>query len=136
MVDERARRIVRAVFEEAWNEGRVTALQELVAPEVTFHYRGTTFPTNLSDLGQLIAAWRAAFPDLHLDVRSIVADGDEIAVRLRFTGTHLGEWQGIAPTGRHVAMDEMMFLRLDDGLLVEAWEVQDERTLLAQIGEL
>lgn len=129
-----ARQIVEAVFEEAWNSGQVASLRGHVDPGLTFHYRGQTFTTSLDELEALVGAWRSAFPDLHLKVCDLVEDGDLIAARLRVTGTHRGQWQETAPTGRRVEFDEMMFFRFEGGLLVEAWEVQDELGLLQQIG--
>lgn len=57
-----------------------------------------------------------------------------MAVRWRYTGTYRGTWEGAAPTGKRIDVDEMMFFRFEQGLLVEAWGVQDELALLRQIG--
>lgn len=126
--------LVDALVAQAWNAGRFDALRALAAPVVTFHYRGQAFATDVEQLQGLVASWRAAFPDLHLEVLDVVAADDLVALRLRVSGTHLGTWQGTAATGRTVAFDEMLFLRIDDGLLAEVWEVQDELAMLEQLG--
>ncbi len=63
----------------------------------------------------------------------MIAEGDLVAIRLTLTGTHLGEWAGVAPSKRKVSVAEMMFFRFEDGHLVEMWEVFDDQGLLRQI---
>ncbi len=50
-----------------------------------------------------------------------------------FTGTHLGEWQGLPPTGQKIEVEEMMFFRFEKGKIVELWEVYDEASMIGQI---
>lgn len=125
--------VVRALFERAWNHGDVGALADHVGERVAYHWRGATTTTDLEGLGQLVAAWRGAFPDLTFDVHQVVAEGDTVAARLTYTGTHRGPWKGRAATGRRIRVDEMLFARFDDGVLVEVWEVEDELVLLQQL---
>lgn len=125
---------MRAVFEEAWNHERYATLTGRLATEVRFHFHGQTFLTGFSDLPGLVGMWRAAFPDLAFEVHEVVAENDLVAVRLTFTGTHLGPWEGVAPSGARVAVSEMMFFRFDGDRLIEMWEVFDQQGLLAQIG--
>lgn len=119
---------------ETWNTGEVDGLRGRGADQVTFHYRGATFPTDLDGLAGLVAQWREAFPDLTMRQHETVAAGDLVAVRLTFSGTHRGTWQGHPPTGRRIDVEEMLLLRFERDLLVEVWEVQDELSLLEQIG--
>lgn len=128
--------VVRALFEQGWNQQDFRFLKDRVADTVQFHYRSAVFSTTLEALQQLVGQWRTAFPDLHFTVGNIVAEGDLVAVSLRYTGTHLGAWAGVPPTGKAIEVEEMMFFRFAEGYLVEAWEVQDEWALWQQIGAL
>lgn len=128
--------LVRAIFEQGWNQQEFREVEKWLTNSLQFHYRGTVFSTNLQELQQLVAQWRSAFPDLHFTIGAIVAEHDTVAVRLTYTGTHLGHWAGVAPSKRQIEVEEMMFFRFDDTSLVEAWEVQDELALLQQIGAL
>mgnify|MGYP001814630903 CR=1 FL=1 len=124
---------VRRLFEDGWNGGRFEAVADDTAPSITFHYNGATSETTPEDLPRLVAMWRSGFPDLHMDLRHVIEQGDLVAVSLVLRGTHEGPWRGIDGTGRTVAVEEMMFFRFADGVVVEMWEVFDEQGLFAQI---
>jgi predicted ester cyclase len=133
--DRRPAETVRVLFSEAWNTGDVSRLtDEAVADSVLIHYRGESTYQRLGDLESLIAHWRAAFPDLEMELLDLVSQGDVVAARVRYSGTHRGTWFGIPPTGRSVEVDEMMFFRFESGRLVEAWEVDDQLTMRTQLG--
>ena len=131
-----AKDMIRTLFEQGWNEQSFGPLRDRLAPEVTFHYRGASWATNQGELEGLVAHWRTAFPDLRFEVGALVEEGDVVAARLHYTGTHRGTREGVEATGNRIDVDEMMFFRFDQGLLVEAWEVQDELALLRQIGAI
>jgi predicted ester cyclase len=78
----------------------------------------------------------AAFPDLFLDVRDVLADGDRVDLRYVLCGTHDGELMGVPASGQRVSSDGRVFARLESGQVVERWGVQDMMTLLQQIGAL
>ena len=77
---------------------------------------------------------RAAFPDLQARVEDVVAAGDKVAVRVRFRGTHSGEFLGIPATGRTVEYVSHEFYRVAGGLIAEEWICSDMASLLGQIG--
>ena len=127
--------LIRELFSVAWNTGDISGLDPAAsADSVLFHYRGTSSYTTLEELGGLIAYWRSAFPDLQMELLDLVSDGDLLAARVRYSGTHQGEWFGIPATGRRVSVDEMMFFRFEAGQLVEAWEVDDQLSMRIQLG--
>jgi predicted ester cyclase len=87
------------------------------------------------------AAWRShaeillsAFPDIQVEAEDIVVQGDKVAVRVRLTGTHRGEFLGNAPTGRHIHYRSHEVYRFEDGRLAEEWICSDMVTLLTQVG--
>ena len=127
--------LIRALFTDAWNTGDVSMLDaSSLGDSVLFHYRGSSMPQRVEDLESLIAHWRSAFPDLRMELLDLIQEGDLVAARVRYSGTHEGTWFGIAPTGRSVEVDEMMFFRFESGRLVEAWEVDDQLTMRTQLG--
>ena len=56
-----------------------------------------------------------AFPDLHVALEELIAEGDRVFLRSTLTGTHDGEYKGIPPTGRHVATECAEVFRIADG---------------------
>lgn len=84
---------------------------------------------------ELARTYLSAFPDMHLEVEQLVAEGDCVAARVRATGTHTGELLGMAPTGRRVDLRWIMnMMRIADGRIVEEWEVWDQTDLMRQLG--
>ncbi len=76
-----------------------------------------------------------AFPDLHIDIEDLIAERDRVATRLSFSGTHLGDFRGIAPTERSVLFTATRIYRLADGKIAETWANQDALGLLQQLRE-
>jgi predicted ester cyclase len=76
-----------------------------------------------------------AFPDLHVSVDEMIAEGDSVFVRSTITGTHDGEFKGIAPTGRNVAAECAEVFRLADGKLVGYWCLMNVASLMRQLTE-
>ena len=124
---------VRLAFEEGWNRSSFEFMNGRTADTIPFHYNGATNEIAGDSLPGLVARWRSGFPDLTMNIRHLIAQGDLVAVSLTLRGTHEGAWAGHEPSGATVAVEEMMFFRFDDGLLVEMWEVFDEQGLLSQI---
>lgn len=78
----------------------------------------------------------AGLPDFHMEVRSLVADGDHVLVRWQLTGTHTGAFNGLDPTGRSVAVDGMDDFELRDGRIVSNFVVFDQMQVARQLGVL
>jgi predicted ester cyclase len=89
----------------------------------------------ISDAGlkEHIRQSEAAFPSYQVIRRQVVAEGDVVAVRATFQGIHKGEFAGIAPTGKQVSGDFMIFYRVHDGRIVEHWMQWDLKGLLDQL---
>jgi predicted ester cyclase len=87
-------------------------------------------------VGRLFAEFRTAFPDWHEEIVQLVAEGNTVAGRFRCSGTHLGEFLGEAPTGRHMDVEEVFFLRAEDGKFVDFWGLEDSLGRMRQLGLL
>lgn len=121
------------VVERAWNRGELDAIDELVHQDYVRH----TAQGDLDREGfkQRIAMMRAAFPDLHSQVEEMLTDGDRRAARFTVTGTHLGDFFGMPPTGAKVRFQSAVILHMRDGLLFEEWEFADSAAILGQISQ-
>jgi len=75
-----------------------------------------------------------AFPDAHLEPQTMVVDDDSVAFAYTLTGTHQGDFNGVAPTGKRVEVRGVQIGRFENGQIVERWGSTDELGLMAQIG--
>ena len=75
-----------------------------------------------------------AFPDLHITLEDMIEEGDKVAVKDLVTGTHLGEFNGLPPTGKSVSYREIFIARFANGRIAEAWGVVDIFTQMKQLG--
>jgi len=124
----------RRVWEEAFNKGDLSVADELFAPNYVYHgpigmeYKGP------EGFKQMVTMFRNAFPDLHVTVEDMVAEGDKVVSRFTFTGTHKGELMGIAPTGKQVTIAGTVIVRWVGGKEVEAWGSEDLLGMMQQLG--
>lgn len=125
--------VARILFEEGWNEQDFARVSQLLADEVPLHVGAAIRTTSASDLQRIVARWHTAFPDLRFELHSVTEDESIAAVRATLHGTHLGPWREREATGRTIAVEHAFFLRIEDGLIVEVWELLDESALTAQL---
>lgn len=133
MTIEQNRTATKKILEQAWNRADFEDLDELIADDAKFHFRGQTYPTNAKDLAQIITGWHQSFAGFHFIVKDIVAEGDLVAVRLIMSGTHQEQWKDIPATGKQIRVTAMFFLRFEAGKLVEIWEDFDEFGMRSQL---
>jgi len=114
-VDNRA--VQRRIFDEVINRKNLDLADELFSAEHELHPDAGVGP-GPEGMKQAFAGLHEEFPDIHVQLESIVAEGDMVAVRVTFRGTH-------APTGEPAVWPEMVFTRFSDGKAVESWELTD-----------
>jgi steroid delta-isomerase-like uncharacterized protein len=119
--EEKNKALVHEFFEEAWVKGNVAAVDEFMAADYVKHPRPSTLPPGTEGLKQLIAAYRTAFPDLKITLDDIFGEGEMVAYRWSVSGTHLGDWLGIPPTGNHITATGITIFRIAGGKVVESW---------------
>ena len=90
-------------------------------------------PTLASKLRTAFSSFLTAFPEWHQQAREFVSDGRTVVARMRCTGTHRGEWQGLAPTGRRMKVDEVYFFRFTDGRISGLWGLEDTWSRMQQL---
>jgi steroid delta-isomerase-like uncharacterized protein len=123
----------RRFIEAAWNQGLVEQARELLAPDFVNHTPFNPAETRDEFLAR-IGAFRQAFLDLRMTVDEMLADGDRVITRWSATGTHEGEFRGIAPTGKTVTVTGIAIDRVVDGKRVEGWAEIDTLGLLLRLG--
>jgi predicted ester cyclase len=91
---------------------------------------------NPNELKIFVGTWRESFPDWHSTFEELIAEGDRVAERWTGRGTHLGELQGIPPTGKRVEAPGSVFYRIAGGKIVELRASFDMMGLMQQLGAL
>jgi len=121
MAIQENKNVVVRLIEEVWNAGHLDALPALWAEES----REEVLTTR--------DVLTAAFPDLHIEIDDLIAEDDQVVARLTFSGTHRGEFRGIAPTGRAITFSAIRIYRLAGGEITGSWAVQDALGLISQL---
>jgi steroid delta-isomerase-like uncharacterized protein len=125
--------LVRAGF-EAFNAGDVDGCLASTAPDLIINLAELPAPQHGHEVWQQgFELMKQAFPDLEAHIEDIFGAEDKVAVRLRFRGTHSGEFLGIGATDRTVEYVSHEFYRIANGLIAEEWICSDMATLLGQI---
>ena len=125
--------IARREIEGFEGQGNAAVADEVLAPHYRLHFPG--FPTlDREGHKQIIGAFHAAFPDMRLTAEAQVAEGDQVANYIRLEGTHQGDFQGMAPTGRSISITGTNLMRFENGQIVELWGYLDSFSMLQQLG--
>jgi predicted ester cyclase len=134
MSDEKNKLIVLEMY-KSFDQGNLEKVQELLAPNFLAHIPGATAALNQEAFMQsVLMAFRSAFPDGIHQFEDVIAEGDQVVTRGTFSGTHLGELQGIPPTGKQITIAFFHIDRIVDGKLVEHWGQSDLLALMQQLG--
>lgn len=117
-----------------FNAGDFDQCKTLMAPDFIINLAGVPGQRRGFDDWQMgIEIMRQGFPDLQARIDDIMAADDRVAIRLTFSGTHTGEFQGISATGRRVSYMSNEFYRIDNGVIAEEWICSDVITMMSQI---
>jgi predicted ester cyclase len=122
-VEHANKAVIRRLVAEVLNGGRLEVIDELYTSELAPAAR------------RWIAPFRASFPDVHMEVVELIAEGDKVVGRFTCSATHLGDWLGHAPTGRRFErVDEVGIFQVRDGRIAHAWSLEDSLSRLRQLG--
>jgi predicted ester cyclase len=114
--------IVSRLVHEVLNGGRLEVIDELYAPELAPAAR------------RWIAPFRESFPDVHMGIVDLVAEGDKVVGRFSCSGTQTGPWLGHPPTGRRFSrIPEVYIFTIRNGRIVHAWGLEDTYRRLRQL---
>jgi predicted ester cyclase len=117
------KQLVRRLVEEVVNQRNPDALDGLAKGQ-------------FADLARRwISPFRSSFPDFRMEILRLVAEGDLVVAHFKCSGTHRGEWLGVAPTGRRFeGIDEIYIFRVRDGKLASAVGIEDNLSRMRQLG--
>ena len=119
----------------AWNAGDLDGYLRLYDPDVALHGYADR-PMLLAEVRGFYEGVWTAIADPHIDVLQVAETDDWLWCRATMSGTHAGEFFGVAPTGNHISQPVMTSLRFVDGHCVERHSVADMLPVLLQIGAL
>ncbi|HEY7099515.1 MAG TPA: ester cyclase [Terriglobales bacterium] len=129
--------ILRRWFEEVWNKGRLSAIDEMASPDVIGHGQAQHgVDIGLKEFRPFVERLRSAFPDIRITVHQTVEQGEYAVARWSANMTHTGEFLNIRPSGRHVMVTGTTMVRIAGGKIVEGWDNWDQLGLLVQLGAL
>ncbi|OLT38253.1 ester cyclase [Actinomadura sp. CNU-125] len=127
-------------FHEALNSQDMEVISktmdEVVQPDVLIRTPLPLESTGVQAVKEVFEVLLRAFPDLHVSIEDLIAEGDKVVSRNVVTGTNLGEYMGRPPTGKPVTYNEMFVVRFRDGRVAETWAVVDVLAQLRQLGML
>lgn len=129
---EQNKQLVRRIPEGVFAEGDL-ALDELYAEDAIEH-NAMGDHQGRAAIRKSFEAFLTAFPDISQTVENIIAEGDMVAVQITSRGTHEGELMGFEPTGNEIEVQQMFFVRIEDGMIAERWFLPDSLGLLQQLG--
>ncbi len=117
------------------NAGDIDGFGELVAEGFIEHEDLPGLSPSKEGVLALFTGYRAAFPDLHMAVEDVIAEGDRAVARVTTTGTQTGDWMGMPASGKRIEVRLIDIMRFDDsGLVSEHWGVMDMLSMLQQLG--
>jgi predicted ester cyclase len=133
MSTEQNKANVRRIFEEGINKQDLGVLREVISPTYVNHNMPAPAP-GAEGLIQVVGMFQQAFPDFNVTVEGVIGEGDLVASRGYFTGTHRGDFMGIPATGKPINVGYHDLWRVAGGKCEENWVILDMMTLMQQLG--
>ena len=132
---EQNKTVVRRLFDELWNKGNLLVADELIAPAYLHNDPSSPdFGKGPEGEKKRVNLYRSALHDLRLTIEDLLADGDTVVARWSCRGVHKGELNGIAPTGKQIAITGVTICRFANGKIVEGFVNWDALGLMQQLG--
>ena len=121
-------------FGAAINSGKLYQFTDLMTRDVKDHDPAPAQGKGVEGFIAFFTEFREAFPDLKVEVESMVADEEQVAIAYTVTGTHQGSFHGVAATGKKIKARGVQIARFEDGRIAERWGSSDELGILKQLG--
>jgi len=129
--------LVRRLFREVFEGGRLEVADEILTPDFTFQYPFPGFPPGAEGIKEFVRTFHSAFPKFEVEINDLFGDGDGVAIRWTLRGEHKGDLLGIPPSNRYVTFSAIGVYRPPDGpegQLASGWLEMDTLGLLQQLG--
>lgn len=137
-VEEQNLAIIHQVFATVCNSNDMKSAYRSIDKHFAADFRVNRTPPGITPNISGTKRWKSkvmeAFPDYHTEIEDQFADGDRVVIRWRSKGTHRGEFQGVAPTGRQITVTGITISRFADGKIAESWVGFDTQDLIRQLG--
>ena len=134
MPAEENKAVIRRLVEGFWNGGNADVLDDVFAANFVNQTPAPGVAPNRDGLKHTNLTIRAAFSDSHTTVDDLIAEGDKVAWRWTFRGTHNAPFMGIPATGKQLTMTGIVIDRIAGGQIVERWDQTDVLGMLQQLG--
>jgi steroid delta-isomerase-like uncharacterized protein len=136
-MSEENKALARRFLEEAFNEGNLGVVDEIVASDYVLH--DPALPEEIrgpEGVKGFVEMYRSAYPDTDITVEEQIAEGDDVVTRWTGRGTHQGELLGVPPSGNRVEVAGITIDRISGGKFAESWTIYDALGMLQQIGAI
>ena len=134
-MSEENKAVLRRFYDEFFNGGKLDLAEEIIAPDCPLYFGSMFMGTGPEAFKQTRAMMYSGFPDLHLTIEEMVAEGEKVAERLSARGTHGGEFiMGVAPTGKRAEFQGQAIFHISAGKVLECRGMPHMLGLMQQIG--
>ena len=133
---EQHKSTIRRFYEEGVNKGNAAVFDEVISPDYVSHFFPPDLPHGPEGVKRFVAAFRGAFPDIHVTCDEIIVEGEMATSHITIRATHNGEFQGIVPTGKPVTVEAIDLWRFARGKASEGWGGPNVLSLLHQLGPM
>jgi steroid delta-isomerase-like uncharacterized protein len=134
MSAETNKALIRRWIEEAINKQNLALVDELFTSDYVNHYFPPGLPQGPEGEKIFSSGFFTAFPDGQMIIENLLAEGDEVAVRWIYSGTHTGSFMNLPPTGKPFSAQGVNIFRIANGKIAENWASFDMLGLLQQLG--
>jgi predicted ester cyclase len=133
---EANKKVVKSYTENIINTGNVSNISSFISPDYAEVYQNKRFILGIEGAKQHILGVRETYPDLNLSIERQLADGDWVITTYTMTGTHLGNWMGIKPTGKKIQVTGVNIDKVIEGKIVEHGGAANLFESLLEIGAI
>ena len=126
--------LTRRTWEDMLPTADLAALEKVIAPDAINHDLQPGTPPGFAGVRQTLMWLHSAFSEQRYEVHHVIGEGDTVVIHATMHGRHTGEFLGIPPTGREIALRTVHIVRYEDGREVETWALQDRMGLMQQLG--
>ena len=125
---------MQRLYNEVFNTGNLEMLREFATPDFVDHNPDPGQGGTVEGVIEGFRTFRVAFPDLRMDVRDLISEGDRVVARVTMSGTHRGDLMGIPASGKKVAVELIDIVRFQGDKAAERWGQYDTMSFMQQIG--
>ena len=124
--------IARHVFEDVIGKGNFALVEQFYAKDFVTH--GPDRDASLNENQALLKGWHQAFPEMSVELRKLIAEGDLVTIYWVARGKNTGAANGIPATGKNAVSSGIIIWRIVDGKIKEEWSAFDQLSLMEQLG--